>query len=289
MIKLSVIIVNYKTREYLRELLLSIRQNFGIKTKYEVIIVDNASNDGSVEMLNKEFSDVILIGLKENLGFSKANNLAIAQSRGEIILLLNPDTLLLPDNEFDKIIKQFENDVRIGIIGGRVYDKHLEQVSSYGNDPTPFTLIFHFSLLGKVLARLIPPLRKYRFANYDRKAFQIEKEVKIINGCCLFIRRKTIDEIGMLDERFFIYLEEGDICVRARSTGWKVIYTPVKTVIHFSQESTKQNREQMTEQFLKSLKIFYEKHYPNKMRQLNWILRMGIIKPRIKRDIKQKK
>ncbi|MDI6765222.1 MAG: glycosyltransferase family 2 protein [Bacteroidota bacterium] len=287
MIKLSIIIVNYKTREYLRELLNSIKEHLSAETKYEVFVVDNASNDGSVEMLNKGSLDVTLIESKENLGFSKANNLAIAQSRGEIILLLNPDTMLLPDHKFDEILKRFENDVRIGIIGGRVYDRNLIQVSSYGRDPTPFTLVFHFSFLGKVLARLIPPLRKYRFANYYKKAFQIEKEVEIINGCCFFIRRKTIDDIGMLDERFFIFLEEGDICVRARSSGWKVIYTPLKTVIHFGQESTKQNRIQMSEQFLKSLKIFYEKHYPFDMKKLEWILRMGIIKPRIKKGIKR--
>lgn len=284
MIKLSIIIVNYKTREYLRDLLFSIRQNLGIITNYEVIVIDNASNDGSVEMLNEDFLDVTLIRSNDNIGFSKGNNLAIRQSRGEIILLLNPDTLLLPDHKFDEILNRFENDARIGIIGGRVYDKNLEQVSSYGHDPTPFTLILHFSFLGKVLARLIPPLRKYRFANYDRKAFQIEKEVDIVNGCCLFIRRKTIDEIGILDEHFFIYLEEGDMCVRARNSGWKVMYFPLNTVIHFGQESTKQNRTQMSEQFLKSLKIFYEKHYPDKKKQLDWILRMGIIKPRIKKN-----
>lgn len=286
MIDLSIIIVNYKTRELLKKLLSSLRINISNSLTHEVFVVDNDSCDGSVEMVSKEFPDIQLIESKENLGFSKANNVAIKRATGEIVLLLNPDTLMIPDNEFDKIIQRFRSDEQIGIIGGSVFDVNLKQVSSFGHDPTPLTLILHFTLIGKVLARLFPIIRKFRLANYNKSSFMREQEVDHINGCCFFIRRKMLEQIGMLDERYFMFLEETDYCLNARKANWKVKYIPLKTVIHFGQESTRQNRNEMSEQFLKSLKLFYEKHYPSDMKKLEWILRLKIIKPRIKKNIK---
>jgi len=284
MIELSIIIVNYKTREFLKRLLLSIRMYLKDNINYEIIILDNASNDGSVEMIKREFPDVKLIESEKNLGFGKANNFAFQISGGEIILFLNPDTLLIPNNEFIKILQKFKNDRNIGIIGGRVFDAQMKQVSSYGHDPTPFTLLLHFTILGKVLARLYPPLRKYRLNNYYGKEYELEKPVHQVNGCCIFVRREMINQIGIFDEQFFMYLEETDLCKRARDAGWKVMYVPLRTVIHFGQESAKQDAVQISKQFISSLRIFYQKHYPKKIKQLNLILMLGIVKPKVKKN-----
>jgi GT2 family glycosyltransferase len=280
---LSIIIVSFKTKDLLRDLLLSLNKYLTDAFSYEIFVVDNASGDGTVEMLESEFPVVKLIASKVNLGFAKANNRAIKQAEGKVILLLNPDTLLLKDHEFGDILKRFSTDEKIGIVGGRVFDRELNQVSSYGRDPNPLTLLLHFSLPGKILARLIPFMRRYRLANYDKSSYNIEKSVDHVNGCCFFIRKELVDRIGALDEIFFMYLEETDICKRARENEWKVIYIPKKTVIHFGQESAKQHRTKMSEQFLKSLQLFYQKHYPDSISRLQWLLKMGIVKPRIKK------
>jgi len=276
---LSIIIVNYKTRDLLKQLLISASDHLTNIMQHEIFVVDNDSRDGSAEMVAQEFPNVKLIASKENLGFSKANNRAIQQAKGDIILLLNPDTLLVSDNEFDKIIQRFRNDDQLGIVGGRVFDANLRQVSSYGHDPTPFTLVLHFTLLGKVLARLFPPLRKYRLANYDMLSYNVEKEVDHVNGCCFFIRRLMMNKIGSLDERYFMFLEETDLCKRAREAGWKVMYLPLRTVVHYGQSSTALIKVRMTEQFIKSLKLFYEKHYPLELNKLSIILKLNIVKP----------
>jgi GT2 family glycosyltransferase len=283
MIDLSIIIVNYKTRELLRESLISL-QNYLPKTfLYEIFVVDNNSGDGTIEMMNEEFPHVEFIANPENFGFARANNKAIKKARGKVLLLLNPDTLLLPNNEFQYILDRFTDDSHLGIVGGRVFDKQLRQVSSYGKDPTPFTLVFHFSLIGKIIARLIPPMRKFRLADYDSASYDSEKNVDHVNGCCFFVRRELSDALEGLNEIYFIYLEETDMCKRARNTNWKVKYIPARTVIHFGQESSKQHRVEMSNHFLQSLRLFYKKHYPNKIKQLEWILSLKIVKPRIKK------
>jgi GT2 family glycosyltransferase len=284
MVDLSIIIVNYNTRDFLRSLLSSLRKNANRSFSSEIFVVDNASVDGSGGMVAEEYPEVTLICSDVNLGFAKANNRAIREATGNVILLLNPDTLLLPDHEFSLILEYFQSNPTVGIVGGRVFDGGLRQVSSYGRFPTPGPLLLHFSFFGKILARLIPPFRKFRLADYNPASYNIEKPVDHVNGCCLFIRAEMIGNIGSLDEIYFMYLEETDLCKRARDHGWKVMYVPARTVIHYGQESSKQHRSEMSEQFLKSMRLFYQKHYPGSIKHLDILMKLKIIKPRIKRS-----
>lgn len=281
MCRLSIIIVNFNAREMLRDLLISLNHFLQPALEYEIICVDNASQDGSVEMVQRVFPNVLLIASKENLGFSRGNNLGISHSRGDTILLLNPDCLLTEDHEFSTILQKFSDDRRIGIIGGRVFDGNGRQASTFGHFPMPFTLWVHYSLIGKVMARVVPALRRYRLLNYDPSALQKEAIVDHVNGCCMFVRKSMLDEIGLLDESFFLYLEETDICLRAHQADWKVIYTPAKTVVHFGQASARPLKEKVSKIFLNSLRIFYKKHYPQKIPKLEMLLKFNVIKPRI--------
>jgi hypothetical protein len=212
--------VNYNTRELLAECLNSIspgRDDCAV----EVIVIDNASSDGSVELLCRRFPDVITILNDENNGFSRACNQGIRISRGRTVLLLNSDTELLPDTlmHLDIVKSGIPDPDRVGIIGCRILNPDGSLQYSFGRFPT---------LLSTVLDQFKPVAkRKYLLTGYDSR-----REVDWVTGAFLLIRREVIEEIGLLDERFFMYYEEVDWCRRAKQHGWKVLYDPAPAIIH---------------------------------------------------------
>jgi len=232
--KLSIVIVNYNVKAFLQQALESIlKATQAIET--EIFVVDNHSVDGSIEMLQSQYPQIQLIQNSENLGFARANNQAIKQSRGEYVWLLNPDTLVQEDTP-QKLIEVMETDQRIGLLGCKILnDDGSLQLACRRSFPTPWVALT--KMLG--LASIFP--KSKWFGRYNLTHLDPDKsyEVEAISGSCMFIRRKALEEVGNLDETFFMYGEDLDWCFRFGKSGWKVYYSPVTSIIHYKGESSK--------------------------------------------------
>ncbi len=262
---LSIIIVNWNTQELLQNCLYSI-YNTDIKTSFEIIVVDNASSDGSVVMLKEKFPFLQIVTNKENVGFARANNQAIKMVKGKYILLLNPDTIILKGS-LDKMCKFMKQHSDVGVVGCKVLGGNGLAQRSWCGFPTAFKEFLHAIMLGKALdslkikkfGKILYKISKSNFARYMDTA--APTEVDIILGACLMVRKETIDEIGLLDENFFMFIEEGEWCYRIKQHGWKIYFFPGATIIHLGGESTKQNIGSMILSRYKSLFHFFKKHH----------------------------
>ncbi len=255
-IALSVIIVNYNVAFFLEQALLSVYKSKGIES-IEVIVVDNRSSDGSVSMVREKFPQVTLIVNEENVGFSKANNQGILRSNGEYVVLLNPDTVV-EENTFEKTIKAFKSNERIGGIGVRMVDgKGTFLPESKRGLPTP--LVAFYKVFG--FARLFP--KSARFGRYHLSYLsEFEShEVDVLSGAYMGLRRSVLDQIGLLDEAFFMYGEDIDLSYRIQKSGYKNLYLADTTIIHYKGESTKKSSVNYVFVFYRAMIIFARKHF----------------------------
>ncbi|MCB0688334.1 MAG: glycosyltransferase family 2 protein, partial [Saprospiraceae bacterium] len=272
-VKLSIIIVNYNVKYFLRQLLHSLYSST-TTFDFEVIVVDNASTDGSTDFIKKEFPQLELLINSHNEGFSKANNLGIGKSKGEYVLLLNPDTILQEDT-LELCVDYMESHGDAGALGCRMIDGsgHYLPESKRGF-PSPRVALF--KSLG--LSALFPK-SGYFNAYYlgDLDEFKIN-EVDVLTGAFMLIRRKAIDACGLLDEDFFMYGEDIDLSYRIKKEGYKIIYFPLTTIIHFKGESTKKQTVAYVKRFYGAMQIFANKHYQGQRAfWLRLILQVGII------------
>jgi N-acetylglucosaminyl-diphospho-decaprenol L-rhamnosyltransferase len=260
---LSIIIVNWNVRELLRRCLHSIFQlpisnlqpptsNFQI----EVIVVDSASSDGSVAMVEKEFPQVQLIANSENVGFSVGNNQGIAASRGRYILLLNPDTEVVGD-ALATMVKYMDEHPQVGALGPQLLNPDGSIQSSRRRFPTLATAFLESTILQQWFPDNVVLRRYYAL---DRPDDEVQ-EVDWVTGACLLARRKTVEEVGLLDEGFFMYSEELDWCRRIKGQGWKVVYLPTARVIHHGGQSSEQVKPFQHIQFQRSRVRYFRKHY----------------------------
>ncbi|MEM1359023.1 MAG: glycosyltransferase family 2 protein, partial [Bacteroidota bacterium] len=231
---LSVVIVNYNVRYFLEQALLSVeRAVAGLRA--EVWVVDNNSADGSVEMVRRRFPWVQLIANKGNPGFSVANNQAIRRSKGKYVLLLNPDTVVEEDT-FRKCFDYMETHPLVGGLGVRMIDgtgRFLPE--SKRGLPTPwvaFTKAFG-------LARLFPRSRRFNHYHLGYLPAEETNTVEVLAGAYMWMRREALDEVGLLDEAFFMYGEDIDLSYRILKGGYENHYFPETTIIHYKGESTK--------------------------------------------------
>ncbi len=278
---LSIIIVNYNVKELLRDCLRSL-----MSADYEIFVVDNASKDGSVEMVREEFPEATLIASKENLGFARANNLAIKEASGRYLLFLNPDTTV-PAGTLPEMIKFMEENSKVGVATCFV------ELASGGMDrdchrgfPTPWASFCHF--LG--LAKLFPQSKIFGAYHQTWKDLTKTHEVEACCGAFMMVRRSAVEEVGVWDEDFFFYGEDLDWCYRFWEKGWKVVFYPHVKIIHHkgassgmkksSQEVTTASREskrRARKASTDAMRIFYEKHYLQKYPAgLNWLVLRGI-------------
>lgn len=250
----SVVVVNWNTRDELRDCLKSaLAADSG---SAEIVVVDNASTDGSVEMLHGEFPDVRLIRNAENLGFAAASNQGIKASSGRYVILLNPDCVVHP-GAFTELVRFGDAHPEVGIFGIRILNSNGTVFESCRRFPTLAAGIFR----NAILARLFPNnpyIKEYLMADWDHSEVA---EVDWVSGAALVARRETLDKIGLLDERFFMYCEDVDIAYRARQAGWKVMYFPGATVVHLRARSSDQNPVPMIIAFHRSMHAFFKKHY----------------------------
>lgn len=258
MIDLSVIIVNWNARDLLQRCLQDV---YGTTEglAFEVILVDNASTDGSVEMVRGEFPQVLLIENRENVGFARANNQAIRESQARYVLLLNSDAFLT-GKAVHNMIEVLEANLGVGIAGARLVFPDGQPQLSHGPLPTIYSEFMSLFGLDKYLPR----------RNQDPSITFVETGTVV--GACLMVRRSMLDQIGLLDENYFFFSEEVDLCRRAHRVGWKVVHVPGAKVIHIGGGSSGNTPNRMLILYREKLRYF-GKH---KGRASQEILLMGI-------------
>lgn len=254
--EISVVIVNYNVKHFLEQCLLSIekaKHNLNI----EVIIVDNASVDGSQSMIKKKFKDVLLIENNRNLGFGRANNQGLKIARGKYILILNPDTLIQEDTL--QVLKNFlDEHPDVSAVGCKLINPDGSfQVSSRRSIPTPWVAFTKIS----GLSRIFPRTKIFGRYNLTYISPDIECEVDILSGSLMMIRHDIIKQVGYFDEDYFMYGEDIDLCYRIKKAGGKIYYTPKTKAIHYKGESTKKGEFSYITNFYSSMLIFIDKHF----------------------------
>jgi GT2 family glycosyltransferase len=263
MIDVSIIIVNYNTKDLILQCLQSIFENT-VDISFEVIVVDNASDDGSCASINEKFPQVNLVSSEKNLGFGRANNLGARLASGTFLFLLNSDTLLIENSiKFLKIFFENSNDPTIAVVGVKILDKNKKPHISYGNFPSIYQEIFEYGLLKifkKYYAEKLSP-------SIIDKSTEI-KNVDYIIGADMFFKKSVFDSISGFDEDFFLYYEETEICFRLKKLGYKIVWNPNTSIIHYVGSSGKTNEKfnyWIFEQLQRSKNLYYKKCHGNLM------------------------
>jgi hypothetical protein len=250
----SVVIVSWNVKDLLRENLQALFRSRG-DIVFEVFVVDNNSEDGTVEMLRKEFPEVKVIANKDNLGFAKANNMAIERAKGRYILLLNPDMKVLPDT-LGNMVSWMDSRPEAGVAGCKLVTENGDIVPHVRRFPT----VWDQAAVTVKIPHIFPGiLNKYISANFD---YETEQEVDTIRGSFFMIRKEALEELGGLDERYFIWFEEVDYCKKAKQAGWKVMYTPTAKCMDYVGKSFVQVPRGKTQKYFRDsmLKYFYKWH-----------------------------
>ena len=254
--ELSIIIVNYNVKHFLEQCLKSVYKALnGIEA--EIIVVDNNSVDGSLNLIREKFKEVILVSNKKNWGFSVANNQGIKMAKGNNILLLNPDTIVQEDT-FIKCIEFLENHKDAGALGVKMYDGNGRFLpESKRGLPTP--IVAFYKIFG--LAYLFPQSKV--FGNYHLGFLSKNKDhkVDILSGAFMMIKKEVLEKAGLLDEAFFMYGEDIDLSYRIKKAGYENYYFSQTNIIHYKGESTKKSSINYVFVFYRAMVIFAEKHF----------------------------
>jgi GT2 family glycosyltransferase len=281
MIDLSIVIVSWNVQDLLRRCLESIHgskvvlvseaaanhdgtpQEFGL----EIIVVDNGSEDGSPEMVREDFPSVCLIANQDNRGFPTANNQGIAVAAGRYVLLLNPDTEIV-DDALAKLVRFADQHPRVGMIGPQLLNPDGSVQSSRRRFPNLATAFFESTWLESYAPRYI--LDQYYILDEPDDATQ---DVDWVTGAAMLARREAIEEVGLLDEGFFMYSEELDWCRRFRDAGWRVVYLPTAQIVHYVGKSSEQVVAARHVHFQTSkVRYFCKYHGPLPGEILRWFL-----------------
>jgi N-acetylglucosaminyl-diphospho-decaprenol L-rhamnosyltransferase len=251
---LDIVIVSYRCRDMLRACLSSLRTFAPVKGA-RIWVVDNTSGDGTIEMVRAEFPEVELLASGENLGFSAANNLAIRRGEAPYVLALNPDTRVT-GGALDHMLELMESNPKIGISGCRLElpDGTFDHAARR-SFPTPLGALAHFTGVGR-LRKAPAKLAQYR-------APEVESgPVDAVNGAFMLMRRKALDEVGLFDEGYWMYMEDLDLCYRFAQAGWVTWYDPSVKVIHVKAGTSGKNRKpRVNYAFHYGMYRFYRKHY----------------------------
>jgi GT2 family glycosyltransferase len=263
MLDLGIVIVNWNTRDLLRDCLESVAASEGVS--YRVVVVDNASSDGSADMVRREFPDVTLIANDDNRGYPAANNQGfralgfepgVGDSAPCYALALNPDTVL-PPTALRDMVAYMDADPSIGVAGPKLVmlDGRLD-LACRRSFPTPE--ISFYRMVG--LSALFPKTRRFGRYNMTYRDPDLETEVDSVVGAFMLVRREAIRRVGLFDETFFMYGEDLDWAYRIKQAGWKVMYNPRVKVTHVKRAASRQSRRAQRE-FYRAMLIFYRKHY----------------------------
>jgi N-acetylglucosaminyl-diphospho-decaprenol L-rhamnosyltransferase len=266
MVDLGIVILNWNTCDYLRRCLQTVQASQG-EFQFTVVVVDNASTDGSAEMVRREFSSVKLIVSEVNGGYSYGNNLGLRllgyENRGKVkadapryALLLNPDTEV-PPTALHEMVRYMDAHPTIGAAGPKLIlnDGSLDKACRRGF-PTPMTSLYHFSGLSKLFPN------SPRFARYNMTYLSPDQETEVdsVVGAYMQVRREAIAQVGLLDETFFMYGEDIDWAHRIKQAGWTIQYNPQVIVKHVKRAASRQSKRAQFE-FWRAMLLFYRKHY----------------------------
>ncbi|MGC9001061.1 glycosyltransferase family 2 protein [Caldisericum sp.] len=252
----SIILVTYNSEDFIRECLESIYNTIkNTKFSFEVIVVDNNSQDATVKML-RDFPEVKLIKNKENLGFSRANNLAFENSKGKILFFLNPDTKIISSEIFEEVYKIFSTNSGIGAIGVKLVDeKGKAALSGFSFEPW-------WSAILSLLSMQFIDFRIIKDEHLLKKINNLNHPVEVdwVSGGAMFISREVYSKVSGFDSNFFLYSEDVDICKRIKDRGLKILFLPYIYVLHYTSHSSK-NFERRIDYRYRSLLLYAAKHY----------------------------
>ena len=260
----SVIIVNWNTSELLLGCLRSIFDQ-KLAITFEVIVIDNASSDDSIVKVKSMYPKVTIIENNENKGFAAANNQGMKIAKGRYILCLNPDTIVL-DRAMQSVVEYADVHTEAAVIGCQVLLNSVEiQKTCFTYPSIKFLIIGMFKL-----NKIFPQSRFFGGEYYEWWDRRTPKQVDVVSGMFMLVRKAAIDQVGMMDESYFIYAEETDWCYRFNKAGWKCLFTPDAQIIHLhgGSNSTSQVSVKMYVQMQKSILIFIRKHFGG----LSWLL-----------------
>ena len=265
---ISIIIVSWNTSRLLEDCLASIMAN-PPTTPFETWVVDNASSDDSLWMVRERFPQVHLIQNRENVGFARANNQAIRQCTGKHILLLNPDTLVAA-GALQVLVDFLDRNPKAGAVGARILNPDGSmQISSHPRPTLSRELwrLFHLDRLS--------PYAEYPLTKWDAGQAQ---EVDVLMGACFLLRREVLNQVGSLDEDYFIYSEEVDLCFRIQRAGWRLFWVPQAEVVHLGGQSTQQLPGEMFLNLYQGKIKYFRKHHGWPAAQVyKWILMIAAL------------
>ncbi|HYA90543.1 MAG TPA: glycosyltransferase family 2 protein [Thermodesulfobacteriota bacterium] len=260
MIDLFIIIVNWNTKEFLLPCMRSLYEEERRMNK-EVIVVDNGSEDGSGNEVKKTFPSVRVIENRRNLGFAKAANQGILKASGKYVLLLNPDTQI-KNSALEQLLSFMEANPDVGIAGAQLLNPDGSKQNSIANFPSLAT-----ELLNKSLLRWLFPKK---FPGKERR-YSGPVEVDSVIGACMIVRRDPLDRVGLLDEHYFLFLEETDWCYRMKRAGWKIYHVPQAEVYHFQGKSAETEKKKAKVEYYRSRYHFFKKNRGS----LQWVILLG--------------
>jgi hypothetical protein len=263
---LTIVIVNYNAREHLEACLQSLA-SAPPPIAHEIVVVDNASTDGSAAAVSARWPGVTIIELQANVGFAAGNNAGIRATRGDLVLLLNNDTIV-PPGAIDALVARLLANPRAAVVGPRLVDGDGRVELSFGPMITPLaelrqkvTMALHARGVGAVSKRVA-------------RATSRERSVDWVSGACLLVRRDAAERAGLLDERFFLYTEDVDFCAAIRAQGGLVLFTPEAEIVHLRGRSRATAPAAMNAAYRRSHLAFYEKHHPRWAPLLRLYLRL---------------
>lgn len=283
--KLSIVITSYNTKYLLKQCLTSLRHSPDNLQK-EIIVVDNASEDGSPEMVQDHFKEVKLLKLSRNQGYGRANNVGLKHATGEYILFLNSDTFV-PPGTLTHMVAFMDTHPEVGVATCQVDlpDGRLDPACHRGF-PTPWAAFTFFT----GLERLFPHTKLFGQYHQGWKNLNRIHEIDTPAGAFYLTRKKVLDQIGGFDEQFFIYAEDIDLSLRIKEAGWKIVFVPAVSVTHLKKRSgrdkeigedhaskTHMVRQKTSAHFFSTMKLFYDKHYHHRYSAFSrWFILLGI-------------
>jgi GT2 family glycosyltransferase len=262
-VALTVVIINWNTKEDLSVCLSSIKDGLRFPL-FEVFVVDNGSKDGTSAEIRKEHSWVELLENEKNLGFAKAANMALRRMKGRYVLLLNPDTQI-KEGAIEKLFSFMEVHPEVGVAGAQLLNADGSKQNSIANFPSLATELLNKSLLRWLIPKTFPG---------KERDLQEPIEVDSVIGACMMVRREALDQVGLLDEDYFLFLEETDWCYRMKKADWDVYHIPQAEVYHFQGRSAERDKKRAKIEYYRSRYHFFKKNKGN----LQWlILLIGLL------------
>lgn len=263
--RLSIIIVTYNSTGHIDACLRSLVDNRPA-VDHEIVVVDNASADGTAAAIRTRWPGVRVIDAGANLGFARANNLGIRQTFGELVLLLNPDTSI-PAHAIDRLVAALDARPDAAVAGPRLVDAAGRAELSFGRMMSPLA-----EARQKLLVR--GSGRGGRIATYVESMTRQSRDVDWVSGACMLVRRADAEAVGLMDERYFMYAEDVDFCAAVRARGRRVLFSPAAEIVHLRGQSRATASAATQHAYRRSQIAFYEKHHPGWAPWLRWYLKI---------------